>query len=188
MKLQANQIRPGNIIEHNGRQWAVLKIAIITPGKGGAFIQVEMRDLKSGSKTNERWRTADTVEKLQVEEKDCTYLYGDDHSLTFMDAESFEQFTLPRDVVGDPAAFLQDGMKVIVDLIEGNPVSVTLPDKVTMKVVQADPVVRGQTAASSYKPAVLENGVRVMVPPFVETGQRIVVNTADGAYIERARD
>jgi elongation factor P len=188
MKLQANQIRPGNIIEHNARQWAVLKIQIITPGKGGAFIQVEMRDLKSGSKTNERWRTADTVEKLQVEEKDCTYLFGDEHALTFMDAETFEQFTLARDVVGDPAAFLQDGMKVIVDLIEGIPVSVTLPDKVTMKIVEADPVVRGQTASSSYKPAVLENGVRVMVPPFVEAGARIVVNTADGSYIERAKD
>ncbi|HXM71113.1 MAG TPA: elongation factor P [Thermoanaerobaculia bacterium] len=188
MKLQANLIRPGNIIEHNGRQWAVLKIQIISPGKGGAFIQVEMRDLKSGSKTNERWRTADTVEKLQVEEKDCTYLFGDDHSLTFMDAETYEQFTLARDVVGDPAAFLQDGMKVIVDLIEGIPVSVTLPDKVTMKVVEADPVVRGQTASSSYKPAVLENGVRVMVPPFVEAGARIVVSTVDAAYIERAKD
>ena len=188
MKLQANLIRPGNIIEHNGRQWAVLKIQIITPGKGGAFIQVEMRDLKSGSKTNERWRTADTVEKLQVEEKDCTYLFGDDHSLTFMDAETYEQFTLAREVVGDPAAFLQDGMKVIVDLIEGIPVSVTLPDKVTMKVVEADPVVRGQTASSSYKPAVLENGVRVMVPPFVEAGARIVVSTVDASYIERAKD
>ncbi|MFI5024875.1 MAG: elongation factor P [Alphaproteobacteria bacterium] len=188
MKLQANLIRPGNIIEHNGRQWAVLKIQIITPGKGGAFIQVEMRDLKSGSKTNERWRTADTVEKLQVEEKDCTFLYGDEHTLTFMDAESFEQFTLSREVVGEPAAFLQDGMAVIVDLIEGTPVSVALPDKVTMKVVEADPVVRGQTAASSYKPAVLENGVRTMVPPFVEAGSRIVVNTADASYVERAKD
>ena len=145
MKLQANLIRPGNIIEHNGRQWGVLKIQIITPGKGGAFIQVEMRDLKSGSKTNERWRTADTVEKLQVEEKDCTFLYGDEHTLTFMDAESFEQFTLPREVVGEPAA-------------------------------------------SSYKPAVLENGVRTMVPPFVEAGSRIVVNTADASYVERAKD
>jgi elongation factor P len=188
MKLNANLIRPGNILEHNGKQWAVLKIQLIQPGKGGAFIQVEMRDLRSGVKTNERWRTADTVEKLQVEEKQCTFLFGDDHSLTFMDAESFEQFTLARDVVGDPAAFLQDGMTVTVDLIEGVPVSVTLPDKVTARVVEADPVVRGQTAASSYKPAMLENGVRTMVPPFVESGTRIVVNTVDGSYVERAKD
>ncbi len=188
MKLQANLIRPGNILEHNGKRWAVLKIQIIQPGKGGAFIQVEMRDLKSGVKTNERWRTQDSVEKLQVEEKDCTFLFGDDHSLTFMDGETFEQFTLTREVVGDPAAFLQDGMQVVVDLIEGTPVSVALPDKVAMKVVEADPVVRGQTAASSYKPAVLENGVRTMVPPFVEAGTRIIVNTADASYVERAKD
>ncbi|MFI4986924.1 MAG: elongation factor P [Alphaproteobacteria bacterium] len=188
MKLQANAIRPGNILEHNGRQWAVLKIQIIQPGKGGAFIQVEMRDLKNGVKTNERWRTQDTVEKLQVEEKDCTFLFGDDHAFTFMDGETFEQFTLSREVVGEPGAFLQDGMQVVVELIEGTPVSVELPDKVTMRVVEADPVVRGQTAASSYKPAVLENGVRTLVPPFVEAGTRIIVNTADASYVERAKD
>ena len=188
MKLQANLIRPGNIIEHNGKQWAVLKIQLIQPGKGGAFIQVDMRDLRTGVKTNERWRTQDTVEKLQVEEKQCTFLFGDEQSLTFMDSESFEQFTLSRDMVGEPAAFLQDGMTVTVDLVEGAPVSVTLPDKVTVRVAEADPVVRGQTAASSYKPAILENGVRSMVPPFVEAGTRIVVNTTDGSYVERAKD
>ena len=188
MKLQANLIRPGNVLDHNGKQWVVLKIQLIQPGKGGAFIQVEMRDLRSGVKTNERWRTADTVEKLQVDERDCTYLFGDDHSLTFMDTENFEQFVIAREQVGEPAAFLQDGMKVAVELIEGTPVSVELPDKVVMRVVEADPVVRGQTAASSYKPAVLENGVRTSVPPFVETGTRIVVNTADGSYVERAKD
>lgn len=188
MKIQANTIRPGNVIEHNGKQWAVLKIQLIQPGKGGAFIQVEMRDLRSGVKTNERWRTQDTVEKLQVDERECTFLYGDDRALTFMDGETFEQFTLPRDVVGERAAFLKDGMAVTVDLIEGTPVSVTLPDKVALKVAQADPVVRGQTAASSYKPATLENGVRTMVPPFIEAGTRIVVNTADGSYVERAKD
>jgi len=188
MKLQANLIRPGNILEHNARQWAVLKIQLIQPGKGGAFIQVEMRDLRTGNKTNERWRTQDTVEKLQVDEKECTYLFGDSQSLTFMDTEHFEQFTVPRDVVGEPAAFLQDGMTVTVDFIEGHPVSVALPDKVTVVVTEADPVVRGQTAASSYKPAVLENGVRTMVPPFIEAGTRIVVNTADASYVERAKD
>jgi elongation factor P len=187
MKIQANTIRPGNIIEHNGKQWAILKIQIITPGKGGAFIQVEMRDLRSGLKSNERWRTADTVEKLQVDEKECTFLFGDTETLTFMDSESFEQFTVSREIVGEPGAFLQDGMKVTVDLIEGVPASVTLPDKVTMTISQADPVVKGQTASSSYKPAVLENGVRTMVPPFVEAGTRVVVNTADASYVERAK-
>jgi elongation factor P len=188
MKINANLIRPGNILEHNNRQWAVLKIQLIQPGKGGAFIQVEMRDVRTGTKTNERWRTADTVERLQVEEKECTFLFGDGEQLTFMDTESFEQFTVPREIVGDPAAFLQDGMACTVDLIEGSPVSVTLPDKVTMTVVEADPVVKGQTAASSYKPGILENGVRVMIPPFIEAGTRIVVSTGDAAYVERAKD
>jgi elongation factor P len=188
MKINANLIRPGNILDHNGKQWAVLKIQLIQPGKGGAFIAVEMRDVRTGTKTNERWRTADTVEKLQVEEKDCTFLFGDGESLTFMDAETFDQFTVPADMVGDPAVFLQDGMPVTVELIEGAPVSVTLPDKVVLEVVEADPVVKGQTAASSYKPGKLSNGVRVMIPPFVETGTRIVVSTADRAYIERSKE
>lgn len=188
MKINANLIRPGNVLEHNNRQWAVLKIQLIQPGKGGAFIQVEMRDVRTGTKTNERWRTADTVEKLQVDEKEATYLFSDSETVTFMDAESFEQFSVPREMVGDPAAFLQDGMTCTIDLIEGSPVAVTLPDKVTMQVVEADPVVKGQTAASSYKPGILENGVRVMIPPFIEAGTRIVVATADATYVERAKD
>jgi elongation factor P len=187
MKINANLIRPGNILEHNGKQLLVLKIQLIQPGKGGAFIAVDMRDVRTGVKTNDRWRTADTVERLQAEERECTYLFGDADSLTFMDSESFEQFTVPREVVGEPAAFLQDGMVCTVNLIEGSPISVALPDKVIMEVVEADPVVKGQTAASSYKPGKLENGVRVMIPPFVETGTRIVVNTADSTYVERAK-
>ena len=187
MKIDANLIRPGNILEHNNRQWAVLKIQIVQPGKGGAFIQVEMRDVRTGTKTQERWRTVDTVEKLQVEEKECTYLFGDGESITFMDQETYEQFTVSRELVGEPGAFLQDGMTCTVDLIEGSPVSVTLPDKVVMTVTEADPVVKGQTAASSYKPGVLENGVRVLIPPFVEAGTKIVVNTADATYVERAK-
>ena len=187
MKINANLIRPGNILDHNGKQWAVLKTAIVQPGKGGAFITVEMRDVRSGLKSNERWRTADTVERLQVDEKEATFLFGEGDELTFMDAESFEQFPISRELVGDPAAFLQDGMVCTVELIEGSPVSVTLPDKVVMEVVEADPVVKGQTAASSYKPGKLENGVRVMIPPFIEAGTKIVVATADATYVERAK-
>ena len=187
MKINANTIRPGNILEHNGRQYGVLKIQLIQPGKGGAFITVEMRDIRTGTKTNERWRTADTVEKLSVEEKDCTYLFGDDTTLTFMDAETFEQFSVPRELVGEPGDFLTDGMPVTVDLVEGAPVSVTLPSTVVMTLVEADPVVKGQTAASSYKPGKLENGRRILIPPFVESGIKLVVNTADGTYVERAK-
>jgi elongation factor P len=187
MKINANLIRPGNILEHNGRQYSVLKIQIVQPGKGGAFITVEMRDIRTGTKTNERWRTADTVEKLNVEEKECTFLFGDGSSLTFMDSETFEQFTLTRDILGDSAAFLQDGMVVNVDFVEGSPVSVALPEKVVMTLVEADPVVKGQTAASSFKPGILENGLKILVPPFVAAGEKIVVATADCTYVERAK-
>jgi elongation factor P len=187
MKQQANLIRAGQVIEHEGRRWTVLKQQIITPGKGGAFIQVEMRDLKSGNKTNERWRTADTVERLMTEEKDYTYSYTDGANLVLMDKESYEEAHIPRDLLGDAAPFLQDNMQVTVDLVEGDPVGIHLPPTVVLEVVEADPVVRGQTAASSYKPAKLSNGVKTSVPPFVETGERIVVKTEDGSYVERAK-
>lgn len=187
MKINANLIRPGNIIEHNGKQWAVLKTQIVQPGKGGAFITVEMRDIRTGTKTNERWRTADTVEKCNVEEKECTFLFIDGDHITFMDQESFEQFSIPGEVLGDSKAFLQDGMVVAVDFIEGSPVSVSLPEKVTMTIVEADPVVKGQTASSSYKPAKLENGLKILVPPFIAEGEKVIVNTTDCTYVERAK-
>ena len=187
MKQQANLIRAGQVIEHDGRRWTVLKQQIITPGKGGAFIQVEMRDLKSGNKTNERWRTADTVERLMTEEKEFNYSYTDGTNLVLMDPESYEETHIPADILGDMAPFLQDNMRVTVDLVEGDPVGIHLPPTVILEVVEADPVVRGQTAASSYKPAKLSNGVKTSVPPFIETGERIVVKTEDGSYVERAK-
>jgi elongation factor P len=187
MKQQANLIRAGQVIEHEGRRWSVLKQQIITPGKGGAFIQVEMRDLKSGNKTNERWRTADTVERLMTEEKDYTYSYTEGTNMVLMDPESFDQAHVPLALLGDAAAFLQDNMPVTVDLVEGEPVAVHLPPTVVLEVVEADPVVKGQTAASSYKPAKLSNGTKTSVPPFIETGERIVVKTEDGSYVERSR-
>jgi elongation factor P len=187
MKQQANLIRAGQVIEHDGRRWTVLKQQIITPGKGGAFIQVEMRDLKSGNKTNERWRTADTVERLLTEEKEYTYSYTDGTNLVLMDPESYEQVHIPAELIGDAAAFLQDNMPVTVDLVEGDPVGIHLPQTVVLEVVEADPVVRGQTAASSYKPARLSNGVKTSVPPFIETGEKIVVRTEDASYVERSK-
>jgi len=187
MKINANLMRPGNIIEHNGKQWAILKIQIVQPGKGGAFITAEMRDIRTGTKSQDRWRTADTVEKCNVEEKECTFLFGDSDALTFMDSENYEQFTVPSTLLGETAAFLQDGMVVAVDFIEGSPVSISLPEKVVMTVVEADPVVKGQTAASSYKPAKLENGLKILVPPFIAEGEKIVVSTSDVSYVERAK-
>ncbi|WP_428390828.1 elongation factor P [Lichenicoccus sp.] len=187
MKQQANLIRAGQVIEHDGRRWTVLKQQIISPGKGGAFIQVDMRDLKTGNKTNERWRTADTVERLLTEQKEYTYSYTDGDNLVLMDPETFEQAMIPAAILGDGAAFLQDNMEVVVDLVEGDPVGMHLPPQVTLEIIEADPVVKGQTATSSYKPAKLSNGVKTMVPPFIETGERIVVRTDDASYVERAK-
>jgi elongation factor P len=187
MKQQANLIRAGQVIEHEGRRWTVLKQQIITPGKGGAFIQVEMRDLKSGNKTNERWRTADTVERLVTEEKEYTYSYTDGDNLVLMDPETYDQAHIPVELMGDLAPYLQDNMPVTVDLVEGDPVAIHIPPTVTLEVIEADPVVKGQTASSSYKPARLSNGVKTAVPPFIESGERIVVRTEDGSYVERAK-
>ena len=187
MKQQANLIRAGQVIEHGGRRWTVLKQQIITPGKGGAFIQVEMRDLKTGNKTNERWRTADTVERLMTDNKDFTYSYTDGGNIVLMDPETFEQTVVPLELLGDQAPFLQDNMTIDVDLVEGEPVGAHLPQMVTLEIVEADPVVKGQTASSSYKPAKLSNGVKTLVPPFVEAGERVVVRTEDGSYVERAK-
>ena len=166
----------------------MLKQQIITPGKGGAFIQVEMRDLKTGNKTNERWRTADSVERLMTEDKEYLYSYTDGETLVLMDPETFEQYMIPVDLLGDQAPFLQDNMTINLHLVEGDPVGVDLPPQVTLEIVEADPVVKGQTASSSYKPAKLSNGVKTMVPPFIEAGERVVVRTEDGSYVERAKD
>lgn len=188
MKINGNDIRPGNIIEHKSRLWVATKIQHTQPGKGGAYMQVELKDIRSGTKLNERFRSSETVERVRLDEKEYQYLYGTDDELTFMDQETFDQITVSHSVVGEPAVYLQEGMIVTVSSYEGEIVSISLPDTVIVKIVEAEPVVKGQTAASSYKPAILENGVRVMVPPHVESGTRIVVNTADNTYVERAKD
>jgi len=188
MKISAIDIKPGNVLEHQGKLWIVLKRELIQPGKGGAFAQVEMRDLKSGNKTNERYRTQETVERVQLEEKEMQFLFLEGDHATFMDNESFEQVMVDRELIGDAADFLKDNMMVTVQTYEGTPMSVTLPQTVTMTVVEADAVVRGQTASSSYKPGKLDNGRRVLIPPHIGVGTRIVVNTTDGSYVERAKD
>ncbi len=188
MKINAIDIKPGNVLEHQGKLWIVVKRELIQPGKGGAFAQIEMRDLRAGTKTNERFRTQETVERAHLDEKDMQFLFMEGDLATFMDQETYEQLTISREMIGDPADFLKDGMIVTVTLHEGTPLSVELPTSVTVELVEADPVVKGQTASSSYKPGKLENGRRVMVPPHIEAGTRIVVNTADGSYVERAKD
>ncbi len=185
-KINGNEIRPGNIIEHDGGLWQAVKAEHVKPGKGGAFAQVELRNLRNGSKLNERFRSADKVERVRLEQKDQQFLYESDGILTFMDAETFEQITLPADLLGDARPFLQDGMTVTVEYFEDEALSVRLPERVTCTIVETEPVVRGQTAANSFKPAKLDNGVRVMVPPFVGEGEDIVVSTETFEYVERA--
>ena len=188
MKINGNAIRPGNVIEHKGRLWVAVRIQHTQPGKGGAYLQVELKNLRDGTKLNERFRSSENVERVRLDEKAHQYLYAEGDQITFMDTESYDQITLPRHMVGDQAVFLQDGMVVTVQSYEGAPLSVQLPDSVTLRVVETEAVLKGQTATSSFKPAILENGVRVMVPPHIETGTRVVVKPSDGAYKERARD
>jgi elongation factor P len=185
-KINGNEIRPGNVIEHDGGLWVAVRANSVKPGKGGAYNQVELKNLINGTKLNERFRSAATVERVHLELKDFSFLYEQGDALIFMDAESYEQLELQKDFVGDRAAFLQDGMNVTVQLYEERPIGIALPDQVVLAITEADPVVRGQTAASSYKPAILENGIRVMVPPFIEAGERILVDTNEITYLRRA--
>ena len=186
MKINGNEIRPGNVIEHQGTIWAAVKVQHVKPGKGGAFAQVELKNLIDGRKLNERFRSAETVERVRLEQKDFQFLYQQDDQLVFMDMGTYDQLELMKDFVGDRAAFLQDGMEVTVEMYEGRPIGIALPGQVVLEVVEAEPVVKGQTASSSYKPAVMDNGVRVMVPPFISAGERIVVDTNEITYVKRA--
>lgn len=186
MKINGNQITPGMVVQHQGGLWAAVKTNAVKPGKGGAFNQVELKNLIDGRKLNERFRADETVERVRLEQKDFQFLYAEGDDLVFMDTSTYDQITLASEFVGERAAFLQDGMTVTVEMHEERAIGVKLPDHVTLEIVEADPVVKGQTAASSYKPAKLENGLRVMVPPFIASGERIVVDTNEVTYLRRA--
>jgi len=183
MKISGVDIRPGNILEYERGIWKVAKIQHTQPGKGGAYMQVEMKNLQDGRKTNVRFRSADTITRVRLDQKEYQYLYTDGDALVFMDQDTFEQINLPADLLGDAAAFLQDGMSVSLELWDEKPISVALPDQVEATIVEADAVVKGQTASSSYKPAILDNGVRVMVPPHIGAGTRIVVDVYERTYV-----
>jgi elongation factor P len=187
MQVGANTLRKGHVVDYNGKLWAVMKSEIMIPGKGAAVVQVEMRDVRAGVKTNVRFRTQETVERVQLHEQEMQFLFASGDEFTFMDQTTFEQLSIPKDIIGDPVVFLQEGMTCKVMTYEGAALSVELPATVILEIMEADPVTKGQTASSSYKPAKMSNGIRVMVPPFVEAGTRIVVNTEDASYIERAR-
>lgn len=189
MKVTAITLRPGNVVDRDGKLFVVTKYDIMQPGKGASVIQVEMRDIRSGSKDNVRYRTQETVERVRLEQEDYQYLFaGDDDMYTFMHTENYEQIEVSGEIIGEPKQFLQEGMVVVIETFEGEPLGVQLPDTVTMEVVEAEPVVKGQTATTSYKPAIVENGTKVMVPPHIDVGTRIVIKTEDASYAERAKD
>jgi len=183
--INGNEIGVGNVIKYEGELWAVVKTQHTQPGKGGAYMQVEMKHLTDGRKTNHRFRSDEKVEKVFLEGIEHQYLFKEDDSFVFMDQQTFEQINLHEDFVGDSAVYLQDGMIVDIQFYEGTPISVKLPDTVVLEIIEAEPVVKGQTASSSFKPAKAENGQRVMVPPHIDVGMKVIVNTSDNSYVSR---
>ncbi len=187
MKIDGGAVRMGMVIEWQDKLWLVVKHEIRTPGNLRSFNQVELKDIRNGTKNTPRFASDEKIERVTLDSKPYNFLFADGDNLTFMDNESYEQITMNKDMLGERFAFLQDGMTVEIETYEGAPLSVKLPSKVTLKITEADPVVKGQTASSSYKPAILENGVRVMVPPFIGAGESIVVDTSSLEYVERAK-
>lgn len=188
MKVIASQLRKGNVVDIDGILYVILKAENFHPGKGTPVTQVDMRRIDNGTKVSERWKTTDGVLRAHVEEKAYTFLYADGEGYHFMEPESYEQVAVTEDVVGDNKVWLQDGMSVYLSIHNGIAIAIEIPQKVTVEIMETEPVVKGQTASSSYKPAMADNGVRVMVPPHIGVGTRVVVNTEDATYVERAKD
>lgn len=186
MKINGNEIRVGNVIQHQDSLWIAVKTNAVKPGKGPAYAQIELKNLLDGRKLNERFRASETIERVRLEQRDHTFLYEEGDMLVFMDGESYEQISIAKDMIGERAAFLQDGMQVSVESHEGRPIGVKLPEHVTLEITETEPTVKGQTAASSYKPAILDNGLRVMVPPYISVGEKIIVNTETIEFLKRA--
>lgn len=188
MKVIASSLRKGNVVELDGKLYVVLTAQNFHPGKGTPVTQVDMRRIADGVKVSERWRTTEQVEKATVDERGYDFLYEDGEGFHFMEPETYEQVVASADMVGDQKAYLQEGMRVFLQVYEGNPIAMELPQKITVEIIETEPVVKGQTASSSYKPATVDNGLRVMVPPHIGVGTRIVINTEDNSYVERAKD
>ncbi len=188
MKVIASQLRKGNIVDIDGRLYVVLTAENFHPGKGTPTTQVDMRRISDGVKTSQRYKTTDQVERAHVEDHEFSYLYKDGDGFHFMNQENYEQVQVPADVVGDYEKYLQEGMVVSIATHEGNPVSIEIPQKVTLEITDTEPAMKGQTASGSFKPAMLSNGARTMVPTHIVVGTRVVVSTDDGSYVERAKD
>ena len=188
LKVIASSIRKGNVIEQDGKLYVVLTAENIHPGKGTPVSQIEMRRISDGVKISERYKTTDQVEKATIEDHNFNYLYEDADGFHFMNADTYDQVRVPKDIIGSAAPYLQENMTVKLSLHGVIPVAIQMPQRATLEVVETEPVTKGQTASSSYKPAILSNGVRTAVPPHIGTGTRIVVMTEDGSYVERAKD
>ena len=188
MKVAASSLRKGSVLDLDGKLYVVLSIENIHPGKGTPVTQLDMRRISDGVKVSERYRTTEQVERAFVDDREYTFLYADGDEFHFMNPQSFDQVTVPKDLVGDAADYLQDGTLVTLSLHEDVPIALELPARATFEIVDTEPQMKGQTASGSYKPAMLSNGVRTMVPPYLAVGVRVVVMTADGSYVERAKD
>ena len=188
MKVAASSLRKGNVVDMDGKLYVVLTTQNIHPGKGTPVTQLDMRRISDGVKVSERYRTTEQVERAFVEEREHTFLYADGEGYHFMNPENYDQIVVPEDVIGDTKMYLQDGMAVQLSTHEGVPIAISLPSRVTLEITETEPVVKGQTASSSYKPAMTDVGLRVMIPPYITVGTRIVVLTEDGSYVERAKD
>ncbi|MBI29523.1 MAG: Elongation factor P [Alphaproteobacteria bacterium MarineAlpha5_Bin11] len=188
MKITCNQIKVGNIINHKGKLWRTVKIQHTQPGKGGAYLQVELKDIAEGTKLNERFRTSETIEKIRLEEREYQYLYNDDFGYHFMDNENYEQIILDYKIINDlQKKFLKENSLVKIESYEEKQVSIKLPDTISLEVIETESVVKGQTASSSFKPAILENNVKASVPPHISAGDKVIINTNDGSYVEKAK-
>ncbi|MBV0914077.1 elongation factor P [Anianabacter salinae] len=188
MKVIASQVRKGNVIEQDGHLYVVLSAENFHPGKGTPVTQVDMRRISDGTKVSERWRTTEQVERAFVEEKSYDFLYADGEGYHFMEPETFEQVAVDESVIGEDKVYLTDGLRVHLSIYNGIAIAIELPQRITLEITETEPVVKGQTASSSYKPAMTDKGVRVMVPPHIGVGTRVVINTADATYVERAKD
>jgi elongation factor P len=188
VKVIASSLRKGNVVEKDGKLYAVLFAENIHPGKGTPVTQLDMRRISDGTKVSERYRTTEMVERAHVEDREHNFLYKDGEGFHFMNIDTYDQIAVPEEVIGEQAPYLQEGMVVQLSVYESTAVAIQLPQRVTLEVVETEPVTKGQTASSSYKPAILSNGVRTGVPAHITAGARIVVMTADGAYVERAKD
>ena len=186
MKINGNSVKPGMIVEHKNDLWVVTKSQSVKPGKGGAFNQVEMKSLKNGSKLNERFRASEEVERVRVDEEKFQYLYQQENKLIFMNLTDYEQMELDVEFIGDKIDLLRENDEVILEIYDEKPIGIQLPNTLIFEVSETEAVVKGQTAASSNKPAVLENGLRVMVPTFIEQGEKVIINTEDLTYLKRA--